>query len=252
VKKIIYILSLSFLSGIAVKAQEVKKVNYTPPGASYWEQYYVLKVDKNMKHGSYKRLNSRGSVLCTGFYKNGKEDSTWTYFIPDTKTVKSKGNFKNGKETGVWQYFNENEKLVKHFNVENGSFITFEPVNGFQDEYIIKSKDGFKKAILSRPPMLIEPKIPNDLGPIDPIDYPRQAMINGIEGTVYISCFINKDGVPTDISLEKGIGHGCDEEALRFAKEALPKFPFLPGLLNNEVVEAKYIYQIPFIIRLGR
>ncbi|HCM75347.1 MAG TPA: energy transducer TonB, partial [Cytophagales bacterium] len=37
----------------------------------------------------------------------------------------------------------------------------------------------------------------------------------GVEGKVYVKAVVGKDGKLTDIELLKGIGSGCDEEALR-------------------------------------
>jgi TonB family protein len=45
--------------------------------------------------------------------------------------------------------------------------------------------------------------------------YPEDAQKNNIEGIVYLSADVNDNGQVTDIRIEKGIGYGCDEEALR-------------------------------------
>lgn len=48
--------------------------------------------------------------------------------------------------------------------------------------------------------------------------YPSEALENNIEGTVYVRYDIDAKGHVTDAKVVKGIGHGCDEEALRLAK----------------------------------
>lgn len=50
------------------------------------------------------------------------------------------------------------------------------------------------------------------------IIYPDHAKDNNIEGTVWISFVVHKDGSLSDFKVVKSIGHGCDEEALRVAK----------------------------------
>jgi TonB family protein len=45
--------------------------------------------------------------------------------------------------------------------------------------------------------------------------YPEEARTNNIEGIVYLSADVNDNGQVADIRVEKGIGYGCDEEALR-------------------------------------
>ncbi|MDO9255156.1 MAG: energy transducer TonB, partial [Bacteroidales bacterium] len=50
------------------------------------------------------------------------------------------------------------------------------------------------------------------------IVYPRQASENGIQGTVYVSFVVDSKGNLTDVKVLRGIGGGCDEEALRVVK----------------------------------
>jgi len=49
----------------------------------------------------------------------------------------------------------------------------------------------------------------------DHLDYPRQAIDNLTEGTVYVTFVVEMDGSITDIKLLKGIGDGCEQEAMR-------------------------------------
>ena len=48
--------------------------------------------------------------------------------------------------------------------------------------------------------------------------YPAQARRMGIEGTVYVQFVVEKDGSITDVAAIRGIGAGCDEEAIRVIK----------------------------------
>jgi protein TonB len=47
------------------------------------------------------------------------------------------------------------------------------------------------------------------------IKYPEEARKKGVQGTVYITFVIEEDGSITDAKVLRGIGSGCDEEALR-------------------------------------
>lgn len=47
------------------------------------------------------------------------------------------------------------------------------------------------------------------------LKYPSDARNMGIEGTVYVVFVINTDGSITNPEILRGIGGGCDEEALR-------------------------------------
>lgn len=45
--------------------------------------------------------------------------------------------------------------------------------------------------------------------------YPEKALEKGISGVVFLSARIDDNGNVDDIHVEKGIGSGCDEEAVR-------------------------------------
>jgi len=45
--------------------------------------------------------------------------------------------------------------------------------------------------------------------------YPEQALINKVEGLVYVRYTVNNIGEIVDVEITKGIGYGCDEEAER-------------------------------------
>jgi TonB family protein len=48
--------------------------------------------------------------------------------------------------------------------------------------------------------------------------YPAQALENGIQGTVYLSYVVDDFGDVIEAKILKGIGYGCDEEALRIVR----------------------------------
>ena len=57
----------------------------------------------------------------------------------------------------------------------------------------------------------------------DHMQYPSTARRMGVEGRVYLQFVIEKDGSLTDIKVIKGIGSGCDQEAILVLKDA-PKW----------------------------
>ncbi len=48
--------------------------------------------------------------------------------------------------------------------------------------------------------------------------YPKEALENKIEGTVFVRYSIDNQGFVDFTEVDKGIGFGCDEEALRVVK----------------------------------
>lgn len=73
--------------------------------------------------------------------------------------------------------------------------------------------------------------------------YPRQAQRMGIEGRVFVQFVVERDGSLTDIQVVKGIGAGCDEEALRVITNG-PKWK--PGKQRGQPVRQKMIQNILF------
>ena len=53
--------------------------------------------------------------------------------------------------------------------------------------------------------------------------YPQEAIDNGIEGRVFITFTVEKDGSITGIKLLRDIGYGCGEEAMRIVR-MMPKW----------------------------
>lgn len=76
--------------------------------------------------------------------------------------------------------------------------------------------------------------------------YPAQARRMGIEGKVYITFVVGKDGALTDIKVLKGIGAGCDQEAIRVLSGA-PKWK--PGKQRGRPVRVRM--QLPIIFKLN-
>lgn len=78
------------------------------------------------------------------------------------------------------------------------------------------------------------------------IKYPAQARRMGIEGRVFVEFVINKDGSLSDVKAIKGIGAGCDEEAVRIIQSA-PSWT--PGKQRGKPVKQRYT--LPIIFKLG-
>ncbi len=80
----------------------------------------------------------------------------------------------------------------------------------------------------------------------DNIEYPDFAKESGITGTVIVSFVINETGDVTDVTLVRGIGGGCDEEAIRVTR-MMPRWN--PGTLDGKAVKVQY--NMPFSFSLS-
>jgi len=75
------------------------------------------------------------------------------------------------------------------------------------------------------------------------LHYPNTAKKAHIQGAVSISFDIDTDGVVKNIKLTKGIGGGCDEEAIRLVKN-MPKWK--PMKLDHKKSKDTHIIAINF------
>lgn len=75
------------------------------------------------------------------------------------------------------------------------------------------------------------------------IEYPQIAKENGVVGFVVVQMIVEKDGSLSNLKVVKGIGAGCDEEALRIIR-LMPKWK--PGFQNGQAVRVQYNLPIRF------
>jgi len=75
--------------------------------------------------------------------------------------------------------------------------------------------------------------------------YPSQAQEDGIQGKVFLSFVVEKDGSITDVKVLKGIGFGCDEEAMKVIKKS-PLWK--PG--KNKGIPVRVRYNMPINFNL--
>ena len=76
------------------------------------------------------------------------------------------------------------------------------------------------------------------------ISYPPLALKAGIEGRVIVQFVIDKTGKVLDPKVIRGIGGGCDEEALKAVQSAR----FTPGMQRGRPVRVQY--RLPIVFRL--
>jgi periplasmic protein TonB len=79
------------------------------------------------------------------------------------------------------------------------------------------------------------------------LKYPNLARRNNIEGRVFVKFVVEKDGSLTDVQVLKGIGGGCDEEAVRVIKGA-PNWK--PGKQRGRPVRVQMILPIVFKLEM--
>ena len=120
------------------------------------------------------------------------------------------------------------------------------------DEYIPIEVD---EEVLDEAPIftVVEsmPEFPNGMKELyiylgNNIKYPVMAKESGIQGKVYVTFVVEKNGSITDVKVLRGIGGGCDEEAIRVVA-AMPKWK--PGKQRGKPVRVQYNLPVRFTLQ---
>jgi TonB family protein len=77
------------------------------------------------------------------------------------------------------------------------------------------------------------------------IKYPEAAKKNGVQGKVFVTFVVKSDGTVSDVKVLRGVGAGCDEEAVRVVK-LMPKW--IPGEHRGTRVNVQYNLPIKFAL----
>lgn len=80
----------------------------------------------------------------------------------------------------------------------------------------------------------------------DNIKYPDEAKELGVQGKVFVTFVVEVDGSITDVRVLRGIGAGCDEEAIRVVRN-MPKW--IPGKQRGVPVRVQFNLPIKFTLQ---
>ena len=78
------------------------------------------------------------------------------------------------------------------------------------------------------------------------VNYPPSAIRRGISGKVFVEFVIDRDGALSELKIVKGIGGGCDEEALRVIQNS-PRWN--PGKQRGRPVRVRMVVPITFTLQ---
>lgn len=78
------------------------------------------------------------------------------------------------------------------------------------------------------------------------VKYPKKARKEEIQGKVYVSFVIEKDGAISDVLIKKGVHELLDEEAMRVIK-SMPKWT--PGTQGGKPVRVQFVMPISFSLK---
>lgn len=146
------------------------------------------------------------------------------------------------------------EEVVEDIDIFNQDELAQTAVNepvAIAEEFVSAPVEEVIEVEESKPILTIVEEMPSYVGGEEArlkflgqnLVYPQQASETGIQGTVYVTFVVDSKGNITDVRVLRGIGGGCDEEAVRVVR-MMP--PWHPGKQNGKQVRVQYQMAIQF------
>jgi TonB family protein len=201
--------------------------DYYPNGNFYYSM--TLSAGKTMYNEC---RDSIGKILATN--GNGK----WiTYNGNDFAKNKIEGQVVNGRQDGEWSSkINDSLRMTTVYQNGEQKAMYQTGADGLRTYYMLQTIPEFPGG-----PQAFSQFLGQN------IVYPILARQNNTHGRVIITFVVDEEGKLTKIKVLRGIGSGCDEEAVRVLKLS-PLWT--PGMVDNKAVRVQY--SVPISFSLGK
>lgn len=198
-------------------------------------------------------LKGNGEALVKHYSISGKIKSEYNY-LPYSDSVKTlhgparqwndngqkimEGNFKEGKRDGQLLTYWDNGQLKRNDMYKDGELVEGKcytkegKKTAYFDYEVMPSFKGGDKALIN---FLVRN-----------VKYPPIARENGMQGKVYVTFIIDKEGYVTEVRILRGVSPELDAEAIRVVN-LLPKWK--PGYMDGIPVKVQYNLPINFTLR---
>jgi len=206
------------------------------------EEFYVLKSDNNILHGSYEKKGSYTSV--SGMYKNGLRDGLWTEHSTGNK-LRSRGMYNENIRVGIWKFYNWEGELEQEYDFTTKELISDQLLEGMKARKfkVIKGSDTIA-TLLERPPVYLTGKSRMQSALTKGSQIGILLRLTQASGNVVVGFTIDTAGKARDYKILSGIHEACDAEAMRMVKQLPPNW--IPAKLNGELVEVEHTITIAF------
>lgn len=207
--------------------------------------------------------------LESGFFRNTCWNGTFTTWYENGKKC-SEMHYKNNVRIGKWCYWDESGNVNVALTFENGKIA--EAVNNLpadkertQPSSAVRpgmtpqgggGSNGMSdsaKAIMDKRMVIakmprpdVQPKPATEAQKYikEHLEYPDAARQNKVVGAVMLRFIVNEDGTTSDFDVVRGLGHGCDEAAIKVVK-SMP--PWTPGQKEGKPVRSVFMLPVQFM-----
>ena len=232
-------------------------------------QHPILKqvgqYQQNQKHGNWQDFNEHGKLIeaytfakgkktgpaklfyinglkkADGRYINGQKIGKWKFYHLDG-TISHVGSMEGETKIGQWKFYRKGQlEGVVNFGLE-GTKKEIKWQDLKQIGYTTIARDNSGKRIEAMPEFPGGQKSMLDFI-FSNLHYPKEAQQNNISGLTVISFVIDEMGQVRDAEIQRDIGGGCGQEALRMIND----FPrFLPGIQRGKPIKVDYSLPVRF------
>lgn len=216
-----------------------KITDYYISGRVQMEGYYMLNdivlqaynPDPGYRDGYFKYYLANGNMEKEGAYKAGKKEGKWKVYDAASGKLTSEASYKNGIIHGECKSFYANGKMEFYTIIEDNTIKSAMKFDSTGTEI------GRLEEMLPKPTVNLAEYFAANL------HYPPYALDNSIEGVVEVTFLVDEEGKICQPKVEKGIGGGCDQEALRVVR-AMPRWN--PGKVQGKPVKVYYTQAVVF------
>jgi len=232
------------------------EVQFTPPGKIIFFDDSTGKRLLSNGTGFWKEEYTDGkvSIINEGNWVNGKPEGDWTSRFRDSTLIYTekykKGVFVKGVMHPTKREYNtqfNNHLLIPYSIKTTEDYLQFEASSAV--------KIGLDSALLDTAnveqvfTVVEEPARPvggmatfyRQIGEL--MRYPMEARRKGVEGRVFVEFVVNTDGSLSDVKVIRGIGAGCDDEAIRVIQLSNK---WIPGKQRGRSVRTRFNLAIIF------
>lgn len=201
-------------------------ITYYPNGKLYFKEKYKKKGDLILNECA----DSTGKILAN----NG--NGYWVKYGRDFKLITGEGKVMDGLPEGEWHGI-VNDSVKYSCVYSKGVVISGQDPEQLSDTKIftaVKTEPRFKGGIESFNDFLL-----------GNIHYPDNAKKNNIQGKVFVTFVVEKNGTLSNLRIATGIDKDLDAEALRVLKLSPP---WIPGSQNGKPLRVQYTVPINFAL----
>ena len=127
----------------------------------------------------------------------------------------------------------------------------------FNQEVIVPDGSDYVPPNNTEPTPDIGPTLPTNPGPMPSTrleyasapapTYPREAMLDGIEGTVLLKVLVDVDGKPLSVEIERSSGNRRLDDAAR--RQVLRKWMFRPAIRDGQAIQVFGMVPVSFSLQ---